>query len=392
MMDTSSVDGFLAEALRDLRAGKPFAWRTDFASDWQTVWSRIEFHGIPLILHEYADRLNTWPLPLLDRIAEEARLIVLWESTHRDAVANILEALNAAGIESVLMKGTALAYSFHDKPAARRRGDTDLLVRPENAARTREIFEKLGWYREKGPHGLYFQESWLLDTAGFFVHSIDLHWEPSDRAVLHSVLPIGEFFSQRKPIPRFGEGAFRPSIATMIMHAVTNQKWHAQHGYQAENGRLSSAKRLIWSVDFDLMVANMQDEDWDQLTSHCAREGAGPLVAEALRGAQQDLGTHLPAQPLAKLEQGQLNPDLHTYFTSRDSLTQFWLNLRRTRGLSNKAQLLMTRGLAPRDHLIKKYPAASGWPTFLLQGRLVIETAGRAIARVAQGRSGHGGR
>lgn len=382
MMDTSSVDEFLAGALRDLRAGKVSAWPLDADIGWQVVWSRIEFHGLPLALHRHASQLNDWPDPLLERITEEARLIVLWETTHHTAVLELLDALRAEGIETVIMKGTALAYSFHDEPAARRRGDTDLLVRPENARRTRAIFEALGWYRDESPHGLYYQESWLHDAAGFFVHSVDLHWEPSDRAVLHSVLPIDNFFARKQPMPRFGEGVYRPDTATMIMHAVTNQKWHAQHGYQAEGGRLSSPKRLIWSIDFDLLVTSMDDADWDKLTTHCAIEQAGPLVAEAMRGAQLDLGTVLPVDALAKLEQGALNPDLQTYFSSTDSLTQFWLNLRRTKGFAKKARLLTTRGFAPRDHLVKKYPASRSWPTFLLQARMLVETAGRVVRRM----------
>ncbi len=382
MMDTSSVDGFLARALRNLRAGKAANWPLDSAANWQSVWSRIEYHGIPLALHQHAGNLGDWPQPLLSRIAEEARLIVLWETTHHDAIAKVLEQLQTAEIEAVVMKGTALAYSFHDEPATRRRGDTDLLVRPHNQARTRAILSQLGWYRKDDPHGLYYQEGWLHDAAGFFVHSIDLHWEPSDRPVLHSILPIENFFARKQPMPRFGEAAFRPDTATMILHAATNQKWHAQHGYDAEDGRLTSPKRLIWSVDFDLMTASMDSEDWDRLTEHCTREGAGPLVAEALRGAQEDLGTALPEGPLAKLEGARLSRDLETYFSDADSLSQFWLDLRKTKGLAKKGRLIAARGLAPRDHLVEKYPSAKGWPTAALQVRLWLATTGRLLRRM----------
>ena len=382
MMDTSSVDEFLARALRDLRAGGASAWSLDCDTDWQSVWARIEFHGIPLAIHGHAKRLKNWPQPLLDRIAEEARLIVLWETTHHDVVTKLLQDLKKAQIEAIVMKGTALAYSFHEEPATRRRGDTDLLVRPENQKRTRAILSALGWYRKDDPHGLYFQEGWLHDAAGFFVHSIDLHWEPSDRPVLHSVLPIDNFFALKQPMPRFCNGAFRPDTATMILHAATNQKWHAQHGYDAEDGRLASPKRLIWSVDFALLVADMKAGDWDRLTSHCASQGIGPLVAEALRGARQDLDIHLPEKVLAQLEKAPLNRDLQTYFSNPDSLSQFWLDLRKTKGMSKKAKLIATRGLAPRDHLVEKYPSAEGWPTALLQGRLLLATAGRMLRRI----------
>ena len=381
MIDTSSVDGFLASALRALRSGGNVAWPHGDMPVWQAIWSRIDYHGIPLLLHASKDRLDGWPAELRDRIDEEARLIVLWETTHHDTVTQVIGALDGGGIESVVMKGTALAYAFHKEAATRRRGDTDLLVRPADKERTRAIFRELGWYRRDDPHGLYSQEGWLHEAAGFFVHSIDLHWEPTDRPVLHDVLPIGRFFATRQPVPALGRGAFRPDLATMIIHATTNQKWHAQHGYEAEDGRLTSPRRLMWSVDFDLMTNSMTNADWDELTAHAAQVGIGPLVAEALLGAQEDLGTVLPDDALARLRNTPLDAGIQTYFSNADSLSQFWLDLKKTRGIAKKARLVRGRVFAPRAHLVEKYPMAKNWPTIALQGRLMVETAGRLVRR-----------
>lgn len=379
MIDPSSVDRFLAATLRNLFGGTSANWSLSAEAEWSAVWTRIEYHGLPLVLYANVNRLADWPTPLLTRIAEEARLIVLWETTHRDCVRALVTALAAAGIDAVMMKGTALAYAFYDEPAARRRGDTDLLVDPAYREAARAIFTQLGWYRRDDPHGLYHQEGWLHDAAGFFVHSVDLHWEPSDRPVLHTVLPAEHFFTRKLPMPRFGETAFRPDSATMVLHATINQKWHAQHGYESEKGRLMSPRRLIWSVDFDLLVRSMNEADWHNLTAHCEREGVGELVAEALRGAQDDLGTPIPAEALTRLERGPMKPDIKTYFSNPDTLAQFRIDLRSTAGLTGKARLVVARAFPPRGHLVEKYPHAQSWPTLLLQARLLVDTARRAL-------------
>lgn len=381
MTDKVSIDGFLAASVRSLRAGKPAPWLLNAPADWQEVWERIEYHGIPFVLHTNSAGLPDWPEQLLERIAEEARLMVLWETTHHRTVADLVEQLHRAGISSVLMKGTALAYSLHDEPATRRRGDTDLLVSPRHKDRTRAILKGLGWYRRDDPHGLYYQEGWLHDAAGFFVHSVDLHWEPSDRPVLQGIVPIDAFFSRKVAIPRFGEGGFRPDLPTMMLHATINQKWHALHGYDAEAGRLASPRRLIWSIDFELMATNMEGDEWEKLIDHCGQHGVGPLVADALRGMAQDLAADLPEGLLERLDRIPLNSTLAAYFADPDSLGQFWIDLREARTLDEKRRLITMRALPPRDHLIAKYPAARGWPTFLLQGRLLLETAGRAVRR-----------
>lgn len=381
MTDTVSIDGFLAAAVRSLRAQVEARWTLPDSIGWKDVWERIEYHGIPLLLHNNAGGLDGWPEALLERIGEEARLMVLWETTHHKTVSALVRALHEAGIESVLMKGTALAYSMHEEPAVRRRGDTDLLVRPQFRERTRAILAELGWYRRIDPHGLYYQEGWLHDAAGFFVHSVDLHWEPSDRPVLQGIIPIDAFFDAKAPVPRFCEGAFRPDLPTMMLHATINQKWHALHGYDAEGGRLVSPRRLIWSIDFDLMARGMTPQDWQRLQEHCQRHGVGALVAHSLRGMVQDLHSELPAGLIDALDRDPLNPTLARYFDDPDSLGQFWIDLRKARSLDQKWRLFAMRAFPPRDHLLDKYPAAKGWPTPLLQGRLLFETAGRAVRR-----------
>ena len=384
MNEIASIDEFLAVAVRACRAGQDAPWTLATNVDPAKVWERAEFHGIAFLLNAHEQHLTKWPQTLIDRMAEEARLIALWEATHQKSVSQVIGALAQAGIESVVMKGTALAYAFHAEPATRRRGDTDLLVRPEDQDRTRAIFKELGWYRKDDPHGLYYQEGWLHDAAGFFVHAIDLHWEPSDRPVLQPVLPIDTFFEGKRAMPTLQTHAFHPDPAIMIVHAVINQKWHALHGYDTENGRLAAARRLIWSVDFDLLCEAMEHQDWARLHAHCNTHGVGPLVAEALRGMSADLHNSIPESVLAKLDQAPMDDTLIRYFANPDSLAQFWIDLRRARSWEQKRRLLSTRALPPRDHLLEKYPGATKWPTVLLQGRMLLETAGRALRKVGQ--------
>ena len=383
MSDTDSIDEFLAGTLRAVRAQSAAPWALGPDANWKHVWDRIEYHGVAFLLNTYAKHLSDWPSALLGRMTEEARLIALWETTHLKAVSEVIETLDQAGIETVLMKGTALAYSLHDEPATRRRGDSDLLIRPKDLTRTRETLRSLGWYRKEDPHGLYYQEGWLHDAAGFFVHAIDLHWEPSDRPVLQEMLPLKAFYVDRRPVPRLHEAARRPNPGLMILHATINQKWHALHGYHSESGRLASPRRLIWSVDLDLLCKSMEKSDWTWLEAHCAAHGVGPLVAEALGGMQHDLGNQIPGDSLTALKTNPLDETLSDYFANPDSLTQFWIDLKKANSFKKKSNLIKTRAFPPREHLLEKYPSASRWPTALLQGRLLIETAGRAVRKVA---------
>ena len=388
MVETAAIDAFLGQTLRALRSGHAAEWIGAPGEDWDAsdalndIWSRIEVHGLFVLLHENAGLLTAWPNRMVDAIAEEARITGLWESTHAAALTRLLKALEAADIEAVLMKGTALAYSLHTEPATRRRGDSDLIIRPRDCERARSVLKDGGWYRNDDPHGLVFQESWLIDAAGQFVHALDLHWEPSDRPVLQRVLRLEDFFARKEPLPRLCEQAYRPDHALTLIHETLNQKWHITHGYWTEQGRVKGARRLIWSVDFDLLARGLDNHGWERLVALCEERGVGPLVAEVLRGAASDLDTPLPENVLAALEAQTADADLAQYFAGSDSLSEFWLDLRTATSWRDRLRMMRERSFPPRAHLMTKYPDHSRWPTVLLQARLMVETAGRILRRV----------
>lgn len=383
MVEISAIDDFLSSTLRAIRSGRTTGWPN---SDWtgrdalSAIWSRIEYHGIPVLLHQDAERLDGWPETMLARIAEEARLMGLWEATHSAALARLLDALDARAVEAVLMKGTSIAYSLYEEPAARRRGDSDVLVRPADLEKARATLTECGWYRNDDPHGLINQEGWLIEVAGF-VHALDLHWEPSDRPVLQRVLAADDFFAHKRALPRLSPSAHGADHALTLVHETLNQKWHEMHGYWAERGRMKGSRRLIWSVDFDSLARSLDESEWKRLVDLCEERGVGPLVAEALRGASGDLATPLPEDVLGELEARPTDPDVAAYFATSDSIGEFWLDLRTANSWGQRVGMVRDRALPPRSHLVEKYPKQSGWPTALLQGRLMVETAGRVIKR-----------
>ncbi|MHA7820228.1 MAG: nucleotidyltransferase family protein [Erythrobacter sp.] len=387
MVEISSIDVFLAQALRAIRAGEIIAWPEEMEPSREamaTMWERVDVHGIAGLLHHDAHLLVDWPEHLRERIAEEARLVGLWETTHRAALSKLLKELARGGVETVLMKGTAIAYSLHQDPAVRRRGDSDLLVRPSDLGKVRATLKKGGWFRNEDPHGLVNQEGWLAEVAGHFLHKLDLHWEPSERPALQEVLPREDFFARSRPLPRLSPDARAADPAMIVIHETINQKWHLVHGYATDKGEVRGARRLIWSVDFALLADTLDKEKgWERLVELCGARGVGPLVAEALRGASQDLGTSLPRASIEALERQVPNNDIVASIATNDSLGEFWIDLRTATSWRQRLRLIGNRGLPPRAHLLAKYPKSAGWPTALLQGRLLVETAGRVIRRAA---------
>ena len=62
-----------------------------------------------------------------------------------NALARVIEHLNAHGIPNILLKGVALALTLYKNEALRPMGDVDLLVRWDDVPRTVELLRELGY-------------------------------------------------------------------------------------------------------------------------------------------------------------------------------------------------------------------------------------------------------
>ena len=91
---------------------------------------RGEYHGVQALLYERLHAAPGWPQDLLQALQRGTISGVMWELRHQQVVVEMLAALARIGIEPVLFKGTALAYSLYPDPALRTRGDTDFFVPP----------------------------------------------------------------------------------------------------------------------------------------------------------------------------------------------------------------------------------------------------------------------
>src|SRR4051812_38011046 len=110
-----------AEPLRAAVNGAPaVSWPDSISAQEQSV---VDTHGMLPIIYAYS------------------RIPALRESAIREAAVEalrladlraVLAALASRGVHPLIVKGTALAYSIYDAPELRPRGDTDVLIDPND--------------------------------------------------------------------------------------------------------------------------------------------------------------------------------------------------------------------------------------------------------------------
>jgi hypothetical protein len=148
-------------------------------SEWKEFCDLLVPHRVfPLLAY----RLRAWPpecrppgkvMDVLDRTLLFSAALSVRAGREIQAV---VDALGAAGIPSVLLKGPALARTVYPDPALRQSNDIDLLVRPADRIGAEEVLERLGYQgRRRVPQGELYAYHRRFSAPGNG-HTVELHW------------------------------------------------------------------------------------------------------------------------------------------------------------------------------------------------------------------------
>lgn len=194
----------LPRALRDaavrLTKAPDFSWH-----DALNLAQRSGVHGA-VARHLLDERALDAPLEIR-RLASACllRLAAQEEATTR-TLRPILQQLDVRGIQTVLLKGSALLGRVYS-PGQRRLGDVDLLIRPNDVSAAVSTFEAFGYDTPNGPPAPRTSHQVELCRSGAM--TVDLHW-----ALVH---PRGQAFTldARRVLSRATatEGPLTPALA-----------------------------------------------------------------------------------------------------------------------------------------------------------------------------------
>ncbi|MFB0612101.1 nucleotidyltransferase family protein [Aurantiacibacter poecillastricola] len=346
-------------ALVRLLAGDASTLPSDLAEAYSVncIAERIEYHGIAYFLYQQ-DILV--PKALHKLIRQTVHLQGLWEISHREALAPLFGLLRARGVESIVTKGTALAYSIYDDPAMRRRGDTDLLVRRRQLQPARQALREGGWQRLTSKIGQTYQEVWRRDTGMGFTHDIDLHWNVVDSPLLQQVLDVEAMITRRQPLPALHEHAHAVDPVLGMLQGFINQTWHFNFGYEFMGRSIAGVRRLIWDMDNHLQARAFTPNQWAELQDIASLQGMAPVCRTCLYSARDRLGTPLPAHITRWLDTATQETPVSRYLSCKETQDAFWMDLAAIENPWRKAAFAMRRLFPSPDQLRERYGVTEG--------------------------------
>ncbi|WP_263289614.1 nucleotidyltransferase family protein [Tateyamaria pelophila] len=273
--------------------------------------------------------MNALPPQVQAPLRQQAIAETMWDLRHRQILVPLLRDLHGAGIKTVLLKGTALAYSVYGSPAERPRGDTDMLVHESQVPAARAILARHRFRRtserdaERAP-----QEEWRLEQKDGGTHCIDMHWNLLSGWALSSLFDTGSIIKGAVDLPLLGTVARMPAPETALLHACVHRAQHFSGAYFVGTEVTYAGDRLIWFVDMDLLSRRLTPEQWQAVLSDATRTGTTGIAHEALQECQRRLGTPVPQQILTRLKAVDGDTLAERYLIRASFLKRLWTNIR----------------------------------------------------------------
>ena len=369
-----AAHALICAALRGEIAAWPWG---DDAEATAELLRQAEVHGVLPLLHGCEGR-GGWPPALLDQLRSHAIQWAMWELGHQRVLSQTLAALAAIGVQPVLIKGTALAYSLYPDPALRSRGDTDLIIPIEEKERVHQVLAGLGFDRRLGMTGEFvsYQASYTRDDPMSGSHTLDLHWKINNSELLSRLFTYDELRRDAQPLPRLCPQALATSPVHALLLACMHRATHRQNPYYVGGEAHHDADRLIWLYDIHLLAGALNDVEWERVASLARDKGLGAVCLEGMLRATECFGTPYPG-PVTTVLSDSTGAEAAARYLDGGKLRQQWLDFLALGDFSRRLTFLREVAFPPPGYMRARYPEAESSPL----ARLYLKRAVAGLAR-----------
>jgi hypothetical protein len=260
--------------------------------DWETLISHPQLQGIPEILYYRMSARGERFLPS-ESIVSRLRNQILMNRAEifhaQKQLGELLQILNQNGIQPLVMKGLALACTAYPHLSLRRPGnDIDLLIKPEEFLRAREVLVAQGYhsesYRFEILKDLQCEETLVPPNGSRNMRPVDLHWELNvasgkrDREITRGIFARSI-------------GVKTPDMAFQTMHPVDALAHSAVHLMRNHYRQM----KLLWICDMGFLGdAISKGQGWKTVQERSSQWNVLLAVQYALKLAVAWTGLRLP--------------------------------------------------------------------------------------------------
>lgn len=282
-------------------------------------------------------------------LAALRRRLMLEETVRAAEMRRVIDALGAAGVRAVLLKGAALAYTQYPEPWCRTRADLDLLVPRSQRRLAGDVLHRIGYAPGDLVSGVWLmqQDLWEREVLPGEAHMVDVHVEFTNRAFFASHLPAADGLARAVPAPFAGAFAWQLDPADALLFSCVHRVAH--HSRDA---------RLVWSSDMTRQAAALRAPDVEQFVARAKRYALSSICASELTAARAVWGGRdgaLADAVLAALAAAGRDDAGRAFLgEGRSAAGDLWLDLRALPRWRDRAQLVREHLLPPRAFMLRQ--------------------------------------
>ncbi len=210
--------------------------------------------------------------PLLPRLRSVYRQVWFRNQLILEHGRRAMQALSAAGVPAVVLKGAALVETVYEEPALRPMEDYDVLVSREHFRRAVDVMRNGGWtfhppLADPEPHFVFQHAVGFRREGG---GELDLHWTAMGLPTDFAIAPL----------------APADQLLQICTHATRFNP---------------DIPPIRWAADAFLLIAGAPFP-WNELVDHARARGLSLVMHRALEYLRDGLGAAIPADVLPSLD------------------------------------------------------------------------------------------
>ena len=234
---------------------------------------------------------------LKDQYRKENSHIVAVELAHQLVVIELIDRLGETGIDCLVFKGTALAYSHYEQPWHRSRVDTDLWIRERDVDATFSALRDAGFQQQVSMPGRIACGECAFERTDRFGagHSIDLHWRFNNNWMLAGAVGFEELWSNRVPLRALGFHAWTCTNPFALLIACVHRGAHLDEvAYEIGDFCRLSSDGTLWLYDIHMLSEALSDSEWVSWSIIVINRGFAEFAISGLERSCLLFGTKVP--------------------------------------------------------------------------------------------------
>jgi Uncharacterised nucleotidyltransferase len=184
-------------------------------------------------------------------LRRELQQAAVLDAHQEQELVGLLAACAARGVESILLKGAALAYTIYAAPHLRPRVDTDLMIRRDALPIVEDILAANGWTHPVEPQRdlSAAQSHYMKPGPAGTTSQVDVHWRIANPRVFADAISFDELHDRAVAVPSLGWARACSTVDALLLACIHRV---AHHDDEID---------LLWLWDIHLLAERLSVEE-----------------------------------------------------------------------------------------------------------------------------------